>query len=306
MEWAGIAAMLIVITVLLLAFVGPWILSLIDTGEQDGDVGTAFNIIWGDPDGTMAVRFQLDNHTEIDRARIRLQHYKSLDPGNPTSFSVTPRITADVTDSNAAGIVSFPSVEFDAIDGKRFYVENAIVATILSPGTYKFVVDVHVTSGMAHRVQWLRGTSNSGEAGSVFDGGYRDDAGSGTWTDDMQNPPWLWNLVVYGSITDDPSQPLTNETDTDETELVSTTTTTTEETQDATVLFAVGMLFLILGLIMIGVGLKVHVFIEIIGFIFFILAVLLLAWSSYIMLAMSIGLMMAKKDHIIRKEEVNS
>jgi hypothetical protein len=56
---------------------------------------------------------------------------------------------------------------------------------------------------------------------------------------------------------------------------------------------------------MIGVGLKVHVFIEIIGFIFFILAVLLLAWSSYIMLAMSIGLMMAKKEQKDRAQLLN-
>lgn len=282
-----IVAGIIIAIVLIGAFLVPLALVLIDTGELAATDGYPFNIILGPSQGSLAARFELNQSIEVESLRLRLHHFKNLDP-SATSFSVSPRITNAGSNSRAPALVSFPTILFTATDGEVFYTEFALNVRTLPPGSYLLAVDVFVNNGIAHRVMWRRGIENVGEAGIVALGAFRDDTGTGVWISDTREPPILANMILSGEI----SEPITpnNITENGDAGLIDTISPPPPpppDTAQATTMIIIGLIFLIVGVFFIGLG-RSNVGLVIIGVILLIVGLVILASASFILFALAI------------------
>lgn len=297
----GAIAIVIVATFLLGAFVVPYFLSLVDTTPpREGALGMTLGIPGRDEHfATAGVYINVNEPIDIDESSILLSFQYDVGQSEKCSITTTIREAGPT-------FTGITHVHFDAMDiyGEMGYRLRFSTRTVgdghLESARYWYVIDLQCGATVdASWIRWEAGQTNHGSSGNVEKGGvyryHQDDGLLHQWIGpgEMGLNSYIY-LEMTGGITAN---------DTEDIELIDTTTNGEEPKADATVIFIVGILFLILGLAMMAVGTKAGPILLIIGLIFVIFAVMVLAYASFVILTYtSIGASLAIKRYQEIKE----
>lgn len=275
----GVIAIVIVTTILLGAFVVPYFLSLVDTTPA-GSIGS---LTMGDPTreehyATAGAHIDIDETIYINDTAVWLTFPWPNGVLESQLCSIGISIREVGPTLTGRSYVEFHTVSVYGERNKPIEFNAEVVANNqLEPGRYWYVVDLQCVLVDTNAVNWAVGSPNRGTSGNVETGVWLYWYVDGVLRE--YHPDKYITLEISGSTTEPTGEPAEEEK-----ELIDTTGNGKgeEPPSDATVIFIVGILFLLLALVMMALGSKGGSILLILGLILLIIAVLILGYASYV------------------------
>lgn len=300
-----IGATILIVAVLLMAFVGAWMLALVDTSSHGSGAASFGDIL--DPrepwaEGTIAVRMGITENVTVESVEIAILFNVDIDQTHGCYLMMDIR---DWSNRPGVGTVRVLFEHISPITGTKgltpHFTSTPITGdTNLATGIYKLESTMRCSNADVGYISWRAGEPNHGTSGFLDNGYWHDHDQDGEytlwWGGDPEVPPYTARplfIVLEGAL-DTGNGDNGDEEEEEEQQLV--TTEKKEKPLDMatpTVLVAMGMIFLIIGIILIIAGMQSHWILQALGFIFVIIAMIMLGYGSYAIFTG--GLVMAKR-----------
>lgn len=298
-------ATILIIAIVASTFIGVFAFSLISTDPPYSGGFRPYRsgpLAWGDVQGTLAMDFELTTTVQINQTSSGL-FWSATDDVDGLEFCLTGRITPDVANVEATGVLNFEQKCFIAMRGTSItYRADALETKTLTPGWYKYVMVIwwDASGGgppgvlVLNTLTWRTGLDDTSTAGHVYpDYVYVDHNRDGQWEAQVT----LGGTVAFHVILGGYVPGVSNETIDTEKGLIATADDDSSDIVDtelANNTAIIGLLMLIIGFAFLAVGTKTNFAVVILGIIFLIIALLLIAWASFALYG-GLTLLMAKK-----------